>query len=301
MSRAPSRAGQWLVALRPRQWVKNLLVFAAPLAAGDILQPEVLAASLIAFVSFVLASSATYLVNDVMDADRDRAHPEKARRPVAAGTIAPRSAIVVAALLAVISLACAFVANAALVAVVGAYLLVSLAYSLRLKHEPVVELALLSAGFLLRAIAGGVAAQIYLSPWFLLVAGFGSLGVAAGKRYGELTSQETSSGPDPAGARPTRPSLAGYTPSYLRFVWTLSAAVTVTTYCLWAVEVGQPSATLPWTLISVVPFALAVMRYGVDLDAGRTQAPEEVVLHDRVLLLLGFTWLLLFGAGALAL
>ena len=298
MSRLSSVARPWLIALRPRQWVKNLLVFAAPLAAGALLQRDVYAAGVIAFVSFILASSSTYLVNDVMDAQHDRAHPEKRRRPVAAGSITPRSALVGAALLAALSLGCAFTANIGLVAVVAAYLLVSVAYSVRLKHEPVIELALLSAGFLLRAIAGGVAAQLYLSPWFLLVTGFGSLGIAAGKRYGELVVHEARD--DPTGS-PTRRSLSGYTASYLRFVWILSAAVTVTTYCLWAVEVGQPSATLPWTLLSIIPFVLAVLRYGVDLDAGRTEAPEEVVLHDRVLLALGVLWLMLFGAGALAL
>lgn len=299
MSRAGASARAWFRALRPRQWVKNLLVFAAPLAAGALLEPRVVAASLVAFVSFVLASSSTYLVNDVVDADSDRRHPGKRERPIASGAISPRAAIAVALVLAVLSLACALLASIGLVAVVAAYLVVTVAYSLRLKHEPVIELALLSAGFLLRAIAGGVAAQLYLSPWFLLVTGFGSLGIAAGKRYAELMAQD---GPDTAGAgQATRRSLAGYTATYLRFVWILSAAVTVTTYCLWVVEVGQPSATLPWALLSIIPFVLAVMRYGVDLDAGRTQAPEEVALRDRVLLGLGLAWLLLFAAGALAL
>ncbi len=301
MSGVSRSARAWIAALRPRQWVKNLLVFAAPLAAGDLLDPRVIAASLVAFVSFVLASSATYLINDVVDADQDREHPEKRKRPVSSGAIGSRAAVTVAIVLGALALACGLLANVGLVAVVAMYLVISIAYSLRLKHEPVIELALLSAGFLLRAIAGGVAAQIYLSPWFLLVTGFGSLGIAAGKRYGELVVQEEAVAGGSVHLGATRRSLAGYTSTYLRFVWTLSAAVTVTTYCLWAVEVGQPSAALPWTLLSIIPFVLAVMRYGVDLDAGRTEAPEEVVLRDRALLALGLAWLVLFAAGTVGL
>lgn len=291
MTTASTTVAALLSAVRPRQWIKNLLVFAAPLAAGALLEPTVLVASLVAFASFILASSATYLVNDVVDVEADRRHPSKMSRPIASGRLSSRTAIVAAVVLAALALGLSVLASWGLTVVVAAYLVVTIAYSVRLKHEPVIELALLSAGFLLRAIAGGVAAQLYLSPWFLLVTGFGSLAIAAGKRYGELMAE-------PEGSVGSRRSLAGYTGSYLRFVWTLSAAVTVTTYCLWAVEVGQPSATAPWALLSIIPFVLAVLRFGVDLDAGRTQAPEDVVLRDPVLLVLGLAWAVLFAAGA---
>jgi decaprenyl-phosphate phosphoribosyltransferase len=150
-------------------------------------------------------------------------------------------------------------------------------------------------GFLLRAIAGGVAAELPISRWFLIVAGFGSLFMAAGKRFSELERSlrdgETS---------PTRRSLNGYTPAYLRFVWGLAAAVTVTAYCLWAFEVGLDESSTPWAEWSVLPFVLAILRYAVDIDRGSAEAPEDVVLHDRVLLAVGAAWLVLFGLGALA-
>jgi len=148
----------------------------------------------------------------------------------------------------------------------------------------------------LRAIAGGVAAELPISPWFLIVAGFGSLFMAAGKRFSELVRSDA----DGAAVTSTRRrSLDGYTTTYLRFVWGSAAGITVTAYCLWAFEVSQQPATLPWGQWSVLPFVLAILRYAVDVDRGSAEAPEDVVLHDRALLVMGAVWLLLFALGAL--
>jgi len=281
------------VALRPRQWLKNLLVFAAPLAAGKVLELDVLVPTVIAFIAFCLVSSATYLVNDARDVVTDREHPSKRHRPIAAGQLAPAVAWAAAVVLVIAALALAFVIRPQLAGVVAIYFVFTLAYSLALKHEPVIELALLALGFLLRAIAGGVASDLPISAWFLIVAGFGSLYMAAGKRYSELA------GVIARGDTPHRRSLAGYSLTYLRFVWATAAAVTITAYCLWAFEVGAAPSTLPWAQWSVVPFVLAILRYGVDVDRGTAEAPEDVVLHDRVLLVLGLAWVALFGLGAL--
>lgn len=282
-----------IAALRPRQWLKNVLVFAAPLAAGSIFELDVLVPSLLAFVVFCLMSSATYLINDIKDVDADRAHPTKQFRPIAAGEISVPVALVTAAVLAVASLAIAIAVSVSLFGIVLAYAVFTLAYSLFLKHEPVIELALLSLGFLLRAIAGGAAADLPISPWFLIVAAFGSLFMAAGKRFSELQRAN-----DDADA-PRRRSLAGYTPTYLRFVWGLAAAVTITAYCLWAFEVGLADSSFPWSQWSVLPFVLAILRYALDVDRADAEAPEEVVLRDRALQVLGLAWLILFGLGAL--
>lgn len=282
-----------IAALRPRQWLKNVLVFAAPLAAGSIFELDVLVPTLLAFVVFCLMSSATYLINDIKDVDADRAHPTKQYRPIAAGEISVPVALVTAAVLAVASLAIAIAVSVSLFGIVLAYAVFTLAYSLFLKHEPVIELALLSLGFLLRAIAGGAAADLPISPWFLIVAAFGSLFMAAGKRFSEL--QRAGDDPD----APRRRSLAGYTPTYLRFVWGLAAAVTITAYCLWAFEVGLADSSFPWSQWSVLPFVLAILRYALDVDRADAEAPEEVVLRDRALQVLGLAWLILFGLGAL--
>ena len=280
-------------ALRPRQWTKNVLVAAVPLAAGRLHEPQVLAQTLVAFVSFCAVASATYLVNDVLDADADRAHPVKQHRAVARGDLTrPQAATAaVVALAGGLVIAGAF-ARVELVWTLLAYAAATFAYSYWLKHEPVVELALLAAGFLLRAIAGGAATGIPVSPWFLIVAGFGSLFMAAGKRYSELVSRA-----DDAAA--TRRSLAHYTPGYLRFVWGLAATVTVVGYCLWAFEVGSgQTGSVAWSAWSVAPFVLAVLRYGIDIDAGRAEAPEDVALRDRSLQVLALIWLVLFALGA---
>jgi len=280
-----------LEALRPRQWAKNVLVLAVPLAAGSLLEPDVLRASAVALVCFCLVSSATYLVNDVVDADADRAHPVKRGRPVARGAVSPAAALVTAAALLVVSLAAAWLlTRPELVGVLLVYVAASLAYSTRLKREPVIELALLAAGFLLRAVAGGAATAIPVSQWFLIVAAFGSLFMAAGKRYSELVSVED-------GSTPARASLAGYSPAYLRFVWGLSAGVTVTAYCLWAFEVGG-SGSGSWAAWSVAPFVLAILRYAVDIDAGRAEAPEDVALRDRTLQVLALVWVVCFALAA---
>jgi len=288
-----STARAFVVAMRPRQWAKNLLVVVAPLGAARLFEAPVLIATALAFVAFCLVSSATYLINDVVDRDRDRAHPLKSSRPIASGALSPRVAVVGAVVLGIAGLAIGFATSISLGWVIVAYLLVTVAYSLFLKHAPVLELALLALGFLLRAVAGGAASDIPLSEWFLLVAGFGSLFMAAGKRYAELVRVN-----ELADQPPVRGSLAGYSPTYLRFVWTVSAGITVTTYCLWAVEVGG-GTSIPWAMLSIIPFALGILRYAVDVDAGRGESPEETVLADYSLAVFALAWVVLFGLGAL--
>ncbi len=284
-----------LRAMRPKQWLKNLLVFAAPLAAGDIFQLAILTKTFGAFVAFCLVASSAYLINDLRDIEADRAHPKKHTRPLASGALKSRTAVIAAILLMLFGLALAFAISMALGGVVVAYVIATLAYSLHLKNEPVIELALLALGFLLRSIAGAAATGLPVSQWFLIVAGFGSLFMAAGKRYSELerTSVE---GTD---LTFRRKSLQGYTAGYLRFVWGMAAAVTVTGYCLWAFEVAQKQSTLPWAQWSVLPFVLAIMRYAVVIDRSKAEAPEDALLQDRVLLVLGVAWLVLFGLGSL--
>jgi decaprenyl-phosphate phosphoribosyltransferase len=276
--------------MRPRQWVKNLLVFAAPVASGTALDLDVIRPTVIAFVLFCLVSSGVYLLNDVRDAEEDRRHPVKRLRPVAAGVTSIPLAVAAGVVLIAGSLVGAIlVSNAALTGVLGAYVGISLAYSFFLKDQPVVDLAAVASGFLLRAIAGGAAASIPLSQWFLLVASFGALFMVAGKRYAELVAL--------GGAGETRRSLREYSPSYLRFVWSLSAAITCMAYSLWAFEMREAAGGFPWQVLSIAPFVLALLRYAVDVDRGEAGAPEDIVLGDRVLLMFGAVWLAFFGLG----
>jgi decaprenyl-phosphate phosphoribosyltransferase len=280
-------------AIRPRQWVKNVLVFAAPVAAlGDDRYAydyrEVLVRVLLAFVVFSLAASAVYLVNDARDVEADRAHPTKRFRPIAAGVVPEWLAYTLAVALGVSSLAIAWVVTPDLATVIAVYIAIQLAYCFGLKHQPVIDICIVSSGFLIRAIAGGVAADVLLSQWFLLVMAFGSLFMAAGKRYAELQLAERT------GAK-IRKSLESYTSSYLRFVWTLSATAMVVCYSLWAFE--RDGAEAGWFAVTIIPITIAILRYAVDVDGGMAGEPEEIALKDRVLQLLLLAWIGTIGAA----
>ena len=285
-----SRPWGFVRSVRPRQWVKNVLVLAAPLAAGKVFDLDVLGPTVVAFLLFCLAASAVYLVNDTIDVEEDRRHPRKRFRPIAAGLVPRPVAIAMAAVLFAAALVLAVVfTRPALAGVLGAYVVIQLAYCLFLKNQPVIDLAVVASGFLLRGIAGGVAAGLFLSQWFLLVAAFGSLFMVAGKRYSELVVV--------GDAAATRKTLQEYSASYLRFVWSLSAGVAVTAYSLWAFEMAEGQHGVPWATISIAPFVIAILRYARDVDKGAAGAPEEIVMHDRVLLVLGALWVLTFAVG----
>ena len=273
-----------LKTMRPRQWVKNVLVLAAPFAGGELFAPGIGPQLLVAFGAFSMAASGIYLINDANDVVADRAHPIKRLRPIAAGIVPPRLAIGIAVLLLAGALALSLLAGVPLLIVLGVYVLVQLSYCFWLKHQPVLDICIVASGFLLRAIAGGAATGIPLSQWFLLSAGFGSLFMVAGKRYAEMVLAEKT------GAK-IRKSLESYSASYLRFVWALSATTLIMTYCLWAFEIREAEHNTVWSVISIVPFVIAVLRYSVDVDGGNGGEPEEIALGDRVLQVLACTWI----------
>jgi len=284
-------------ALRPKQWVKNVLVIAAPLAAGNEIMDSgrsigtLSVDSLVAFVAFCLAASSIYLINDARDVEADRAHPTKRFRPIAAGVLPVSMAYIMAVALIIGSIAVSWFASEGpgLAIVVAVYIALQLGYCFGLKHQPVIDIALVSSGFMLRAMAGGVAANINLSQWFLLVAAFGSLFMAAGKRYAELLLAERT-------GKKIRKSLQGYTATYLRFVWTLAATAVVLSYALWGFEMGRAPGTSStsaiWYEISMVPFTVAILRFAADVDRGDAGSPDEIALKDRPLQALAVLWLL---------
>ncbi|MCH1868803.1 decaprenyl-phosphate phosphoribosyltransferase [Nocardioides sp. CFH 31398] len=282
--RAARRGWPLLRAVRPRQWTKNVLVLVVPAAAGELTRPQVLGASAVALASFCLAAGAVYLLNDVRDAPHDRRHPRKRHRPVAAGELGPRTAVVAGVLLAVAALGLAAWWSLALGAVVAAYFAVQAAYTAGLKDQPVLDLAIVSSGFVLRVMAGGAATEIPISGSLLLVASFGSLFMVSGKRFSEVGALGE--------AGETRASMKAYSQSYLRFVWSMAAAVTVVTYVQWAFEdAGGRPGDVSWGVISVAPLVLGMLRYAVDIDRGNAGAPEDLVLGDRVLQVLAVLWL----------
>ncbi|HEX2043677.1 MAG TPA: decaprenyl-phosphate phosphoribosyltransferase [Acidimicrobiales bacterium] len=276
---------------RPRQWVKNLLVFAAPGAAGVLTEADAVLKTLAAFGLFCLAASGAYFLNDAFDVAADRQHPTKRLRPIPAGSVGVGVAKAVGAGLLMMSVGGAFlVAGWPLTLVLGAYVALQPLYSLWLKHVVVVDIAAVASGFLIRAIAGGVAVDVPISSWFLTVAGFGSLFMVAGKRHAEHLDLGDDRGDH-------RPTLDVYSSDFLRYVRSVSSSVAIAAYCLWAFEKADLAGAPVWFQLSIVPFVLGVLRYGLLLETGRGGAPEELVLQDRTLQVLGALWLACFAVG----
>lgn len=279
-----------LRAARPRQWVKNVLVFAAPGAAGVLTQPPSLLRALLAFTAFSLVASGTYFLNDARDADADRAHPRKRHRPIAAGAVPLPVAVAVGIGLLVSGLGLGAAVGLDLLGLLALYVALGASYTFWLKHVAVMDIAIVASGFVIRAVAGGVAVDVPISRWFLIVASFGSLFMVAGKRHGEHIDL----GEDRASVRAT---LSEYTREYLRFVWTMAAGVAVAAYCLWAFELAGKELSAIFFELSIVPFVVFVLRYAMLLGNGWGSSPEDLVLGDRGLQLAAVAWVAVYGAG----
>ena len=277
--------------LRPRQWVKNVLVVAAPGGAGVLHEPAVLAETALAFLAFSLAASGTYCLNDAADVLADRAHPTKRHRPIASGAVSvPTARILGVGLLLSALVVAGVTGGTALALVVLGYVALTTSYTIWLKHVAVVDLAVVAAGFVIRAIAGAVATDVEVSDWFLIVASFGSLFMVAGKRSAELAEAgEVGS---------SRRVLRMYSTAYLTYIRSVASGVTLLGYTLLAFEKADVSASsIPWYELSIVPFGLAILRYALRLDQGAGGAPEDVVLRDRTLQVLGVCWAVLAALG----
>lgn len=279
-----------LVEARPKQWVKNVLVFAAPGAGGYLTDGSYLWRAVVMFIAFCMVSSGTYYWNDIRDVDQDRIHPRKRSRPIAAGEVPIGLARVIGAVLLVGGIALAAVPRPAAALVALIYVVVTTLYTTVLKHIAVVDLVAVSAGFVLRAIGGAVATDVPMSTWFLLTTSFASLFIVAGKRYAELR--------DLGEASQTRATLDDYSLGFLRIVLSVSCGAALVTYCIWAFETKEiAGATWPFYELSIVPMGTALLRYTLIIEQGRGGAPEEVFAADRTLQVLGLIWVAVFGLG----
>ena len=288
-----SRVPAVLRLLRPRQWSKNVLILAAPFAAGDLLEGDIPMHTALAFVAYCLVASGVYCLNDARDVDADRAHPTKRLRPVASGEVAVATAVGIGVVLLAAGMGVAALARWQLVVVLAVYVAVQVAYTLRLKEMPVFDIVAVASGFVLRAVAGGAAAPVEISQWFLIVAAFGSLFIVAGKRSAEHADLGVDAGT-------VRATLNEYSAGFLRFVRSVSAAVCLAAYCLWAFErpreIGGGGEL--WYELSIIPFVVGILHYALRLEQGAGAAPEDIVLRDRTLQVVGLCWVVLFGIGA---
>ncbi len=280
-----------LAEARPKQWSKNVLVAAAPGAAGVLSHGGALWRTVVAFAAFCLVSSGTYYWNDILDVAADRQHPTKRHRPIAAGVIPLGVGRVVGTVLLAAGVGVGMLLSWQLAVVLAAYVAVTLAYSRWCKHVAVVDLVMVASGFVLRAVAGAVAVDVRMSTWFLLCTSFGSLFIVTGKRFAELREF----GDDAVGHRP---AMQEYTLGYLQLVLTVSLAATVVSYCIWAFDTKELSgSTWPFYELSIIPMVTAVLRYALVIEQGHGAAPEEIFLADRPLQVLGVLWAVVFGLG----
>ncbi|MCE9621636.1 MAG: decaprenyl-phosphate phosphoribosyltransferase [Actinomycetia bacterium] len=275
---------------RPKQWVKNVLVFAAPGAAGALDNGSDLWRTVALFVAFCLVSSGTYYWNDIHDVVADRQHPTKRERPIASGAVTVATAKAFGTLLLALGLGVAFAFGWRVGGVVLGYVVLTTVYSIALKHVAVVDLVVVAGGFVLRAIAGAVVTGVPMSTWFVLCTSFGSLFIVTGKRFAELRELGDSAG--------TRASLDSYSLQFLQTVLSVSVGATLVTYCIWAFEVREVSGSnWPFYELSIVPMLTALLRYTLVLEQGHGSAPEEIFAADRWLQAMGALWIIVFGLG----
>jgi decaprenyl-phosphate phosphoribosyltransferase len=276
-----------IVTARPRQWIKNALVIAAAGAAGALGHDDVPVRVLVACGAFCLLASGIYCLNDVRDAAEDRLHPRKRYRPVAAGELTALQATTLGVTLIVTGLAtCMVIAPLLLVVGVG-YLAVTLSYTWFWRRMLYLDVVAIASGFVLRAVAGGVAAPVELSRWFVLVVTFAALFLAAGKRYAERLRADAS------GAERRR-VLARYSLRRLRVLLAVSGVGAIVAYWFWAF--GMPTVGgIPWRPLTAIPFCLTFLRYAHIVRVGGGEAPEEALTGDRMLLASAASWLILFA------
>jgi decaprenyl-phosphate phosphoribosyltransferase len=293
-----STRNPYLKAVRPRQWTKNLIVFAAPLFAFNITLQTILACCL-AFVLFCCASSAFYLINDLLDVEADRRHPVKCNRPIAAGLISIPMAISMAGLLLGGALIISWSADFGLGMAITGYAILQVAYNFRLKHKVIVDVVAIAAGFVLRAYGGAAAASIDLSSWFVFCTAMLALFLGIEKRKAELRLADLKGGT-------TREVLKRYSMDLLTRMEGTVTTGTIMAYALWSSGPAVRGASTPWMMLTL-PFVLyGVFRYQLLSDpqeiarrssslgsehGGKTERPEEILLTDRPILLTVLGWI----------
>ena len=269
--------------LRPIQWLKNLMLFFPPFLGGLLLQPGLPIKGVLPFVSFCLASSSGYIVNDVLDRHHDAKHPHKKNRPIACGAISLRAALLVALLCLAVSLFLAFCVSFTFLLILLAYVVISACYSLKLKELPIVDLFCISSGFLLRLEAGGEAFHVVITEWLFLSVFLLAIFLATGKRLGEKYVMGEKAGGH-------RKSLLSYPDGFLQGTMYMTGGAVLVTYTQYVI--------LRHALIYTVPICcFGLLRFILRVQAGQGGDPTESLLKDAPLFVVGFLWAIMVGWG----
>jgi decaprenyl-phosphate phosphoribosyltransferase len=286
------------VALRPHQWTKNLVVFAASLFSFRLTW-QVLSGSLLAFILFCIVSSSFYLINDIVDVEADRRHPTKCKRPIAAGLVSIPAAMVMAASLLLIGLLVAWATDIGLGIAISGYAVLQVGYNFRLKRMVILDVIAIAVGFVLRAYGGATAADIVLSSWFLLCTAMLAMFLGVEKRKAELRLAKVQGGT-------TRAVLQLYSLPLLSRMESIVTSGAIITYAIWSSGPQVNGASTPWMMLTL-PFVLyGIFRYqflsdvkGASRrkrlereDSKSTERPEEILLTDRAILLTVILWII---------
>jgi decaprenyl-phosphate phosphoribosyltransferase len=290
-----------LAALRPRQWSKNAIVFAAPLFDFNI-NEQTFAGTLLAFVLFCCASSSFYLINDITDVESDRRHPIKCKRPIASGMVSIRVAIAMAIVLLGGSLLVGWLRSPLLGITLLSYALLQVLYNLRLKRTVILDIIAIATGFVLRACAGAAATNIVLSPWFLLCTAMLALFLGIEKRKAELRLHQILA----ASGGKMRSVLKRYSLPLLNRMESVVTTGAVLSYALWSSGPQLKGASTPWMLLTL-PFVIyGIFRYQLLSDpeeiarrsnlglekGGKSERPEEILLTDKPIFFTVISWIM---------
>ena len=283
------------LASRPNQWTKNLLVFLAPLFAFSF-DTQTLLTSIKAFIGFCLISSSIYLINDSIDKDKDKEHPTKKFRAIASGLVSIKSAFIISLVYFSLSLIIGFSINIFFGFILILYFLVQILYCFKLKHIPIIEFFCIASGFILRSIAGGIAANIFISSWFLLSVGMLSLFLAVEKRKAEIVNLRNSK-------LNTRKVLKSYSLTLINKFEAVLTSSTIMTYSLWAYGPSIGGSKSPLMIITIPLVMLGIFRYQMlsDIKQNRIlkksninlETPEKIIFTDKPIQIIVLSWLLI--------
>lgn len=269
---------EFLKALRPKQWIKNLLVASAPIAAGQVFQIPI--EITIGVLGFIAASSFGYLINDWIDKEIDKSHTKKKKRPFASGKLTKIHLHQLLIIMFLIMLASCLILPKGYSVTILIYLFITISYSLKVKKTPVLEMIWLSSGFLVRAIAGSTIIQESPTGWFIVSTGFGALFIVSAKRLAELKNTTLIE---------KRSVVTKYNENFLNTVLTTSISITLLTYSLWVFEV-HPNSIL--AQFSILPFSLSIFLYAWHCEIGDAEVPESLIFKDKLVILSVFATVL---------
>jgi 4-hydroxybenzoate polyprenyltransferase len=278
---------KYVVLVRPAEWVKNVFVLAGLVFSKKVAEPYAMFETALAFAAFCLAASATYVINDIRDRDHDKLHPTKKNRPIACGSISVSQGLVVACALAIGAAVLCFLLPRGFAVVLLAYLLVNTTYTFWLKRKVILDVILIAVGFVLRAIAGGVAIAMPISPWLIVCTFTLCMFLGFGKRRCELAVIGST-----ADAARHRASLARYTHDLLNHLTSVTAGIAIVTFLLYVMDSSGPKPPFDKKyLIYTLPLVVyAIFRYTMLIESGRVTGPTDVVINDRPFLITIILW-----------